>query len=38
MGLRWLNEFCTTATYLFIEDDYYLNPRLLVDFFEANAA
>jgi hypothetical protein len=31
MGVRWVTEYCSSAKfYLFIDDDYYLNPNLLM--------
>ena len=33
MGIRWINEYCQNAKfYLFIDDDFYLNPNLLMRF------
>lgn len=32
MGLKWVNNHCSNAKYyLFIDDDYFLNPSLLVN-------
>lgn len=37
MGIRWVNEQCFTAQfYVFIDDDFYLNPRLLVTYLATN--
>ena len=33
MGIRWINEYCQNSKfYLFIDDDFYLNPNLLMKF------
>ena len=33
MGIRWINQYCQSAKfYLFIDDDFYLNPNLLMKF------
>ncbi|CAF0834511.1 unnamed protein product, partial [Brachionus calyciflorus] len=35
MGLRWVNYYCQNSKfYAFIDDDYFLNPKLLVNYLE----
>ena len=37
MGIRWINEYCSNARfYLFIDDDFYLNPNLLMKYLANN--
>lgn len=37
MGIKWINEYCTNAQfYLFIDDDFYLNPSLLMKYLANN--
>ena len=37
MGIKWINEQCSTAKfYLFIDDDFYLNPNLLMRYLAEN--
>ena len=37
MGLQWIDKYCSQSEYyLFIDDDYYLNPKLLVEYLKYN--
>ena len=37
MSLQWIDKYCPDATYfLFIDDDYYLNPNLLLNYLQKN--
>ena len=37
MGLRWINTYCMNSKYfLFIDDDFYLNPNLLMSYLKNN--
>lgn len=36
-GLRWIDNYCSHAQYyLFIDDDYYLNTNLLIDYLKSH--
>ena len=37
MGLQWIDRYCSDAGYyLFIDDDYYLNPKMLLKYLKEN--
>jgi hypothetical protein len=37
MGIKWINEYCSSAKfYLFIDDDFYLNPAFLMRYLAQN--
>jgi beta-1,3-galactosyltransferase / beta-1,3-N-acetylglucosaminyltransferase len=39
MGLQWIQMYCKTAQYyLFIDDDYFLNPSVLINYLKVNVA
>ena len=39
MGIRWINEYCSNAKfYLFIDDDFYLNPGALMAYLSTNVS
>jgi beta-1,3-galactosyltransferase / beta-1,3-N-acetylglucosaminyltransferase len=36
-GLQWIDRYCSDAAYyLFIDDDYYLNPKILIKYLNEN--
>lgn len=37
MGIKWIMDYCSNSKfYLFIDDDYYLNPNLLMKYLNEN--
>ena len=37
MGIKWINHYCPNSKYyMFIDDDFFLNPRLLLDYLARN--